>query len=91
MISAETRIAEKRRNTDSADVRMVYVERPRTGDVAHRIDDLARQGPIGRTNLFAAIKDGRLKARKYGRSTIVLHGDWVAFLESLPAARASEF
>uniref|UniRef100_A0A9E7ZLD8 DNA-binding protein n=1 Tax=Bosea sp. NBC_00436 TaxID=2969620 RepID=A0A9E7ZLD8_9HYPH len=62
----------------------------RSSDVAHRIDDLVRQGPFGRTGLFAAIKAGKLKARKFGRSTIVLHRDWLEFLENLPLSRAHD-
>ena len=39
---------------------------------------------IGRTKLYEAIADGQLTARKYGSRTIVLRGDLLQFLASLP-------
>jgi hypothetical protein len=39
---------------------------------------------IGRTKLYEAIADGKLTARKYGSRTIVLRGDLLRFLGSLP-------
>ncbi|HEX9073251.1 MAG TPA: DNA-binding protein [Pseudolabrys sp.] len=39
---------------------------------------------IGRTLIFRAIQRGQLKARKYGRRTIILPCDLTDFLESLP-------
>ncbi len=38
---------------------------------------------IGRTNLYKAINSGRLKARKFGKRTIILRDDLDAFLNSL--------
>jgi hypothetical protein len=42
---------------------------------------------IGRTKLYGAIADGQLTARKYGSRTIVLRGELLRFLTSLPAVR----
>jgi hypothetical protein len=39
---------------------------------------------IGRTKLYEAIAKGELIARKYGSRTIVLRGDLLLFLASLP-------
>jgi excisionase family DNA binding protein len=39
---------------------------------------------IGRTKIYEAISEGRLKARKYGKRTIVLRTDLQAFLSGLP-------
>ncbi len=39
---------------------------------------------IGRTKLYEAIADGQLIARKYGSRTIVLRGELLRFLTSLP-------
>jgi len=39
---------------------------------------------IGRTKLYEAIAKGDLIARKYGSRTIVLKGDLLRFLASLP-------
>ena len=39
---------------------------------------------IGRTKLYEAIAAGQLTARKYGSRTIVLRGELLRFLKSLP-------
>jgi hypothetical protein len=39
---------------------------------------------IGRTKLYEAIAGGQLTARKYGSRTIVLRGELLRFLTSLP-------
>jgi len=39
---------------------------------------------IGRTKLYEAIAAGQLTARKYGSRTIVLRGELLRFLTSLP-------
>ena len=39
---------------------------------------------IGRTKLYEAIGRGELVARKYGSRTIILKGDLLRFLTSLP-------
>lgn len=39
---------------------------------------------IGRTKLYEAISQGKLKARKWGSRTIVLRSDLLRFLDSLP-------
>lgn len=41
--------------------------------------------PIGRTSLYAAVKDGRLKATKFGTKTLFLAPDLASFLAALPA------
>jgi hypothetical protein len=50
----------------------------------YTLDELAEKGPIGKTKLYEAIADGRLTARKEGRRTIVLGGDYLEYLRSLP-------
>jgi excisionase family DNA binding protein len=39
---------------------------------------------IGRTKIYEAISEGRLKARKFGKRTIVLRADLQTFLSGLP-------
>jgi excisionase family DNA binding protein len=39
---------------------------------------------LGRTKIYEAIAEGRLKARKYGKRTLVLMDDLRAFLSALP-------
>jgi len=45
---------------------------------------------IGYVSLFKAIADGRLKAIKFGRKTLVRDEDLRAFLDSLPAVKPSK-
>lgn len=47
-------------------------------------DEAADICGIGRTSLYEAMKDGRLKAKKAGRRTIILIDDLKAFLLTLP-------
>jgi excisionase family DNA binding protein len=41
---------------------------------------------VGRTKLYAAISDGHLRARKFGKRTLILRDDLREFLASLPSA-----
>ena len=41
---------------------------------------------IGRTKIYEAIRDGSLKARKYGKRTLILRDNLCLFLSSLPVA-----
>jgi hypothetical protein len=51
---------------------------------AYTINELINAGPLKRNALYREIREGRLVARKAGRSTVVLAGDWDAYLRSLP-------
>lgn len=67
--------------------------RPRPSDArtepeAMSIREAARISGIGMTALYAALARGDLKARKFGRRTIVLREDLRAFLDHLPAFRS---
>lgn len=53
---------------------------------AHRLNDLAKQGPFGRTKLFDLIGRGVLPARKIDGTTFVLEDDWRSLLERAPLA-----
>ena len=52
--------------------------------LAHSINEAADRGPLKRTSIYEAIKSGRLRARKFGSSTIILDEDLRAFYASLP-------
>jgi excisionase family DNA binding protein len=52
--------------------------------LAHTIAEACVLAKIGRTTLYAAIKSGDLKARKFRRRTVILHEELVNFLQSLP-------
>jgi excisionase family DNA binding protein len=52
--------------------------------MAYSIQQLGEITGVGRTTIYAAIRNGHLKARKIGRRTVILHDDLHAFLKSLP-------
>jgi Helix-turn-helix domain len=52
--------------------------------VAHSIPEVCAATGLGRDSVYAAIRTGKLVARKYGRRTVVLEDDMRAFLEALP-------
>lgn len=47
-------------------------------------EEAAQVAGSGRTKIFHAIKSGDLKARKFGRRTVILADDLRTFLASLP-------
>lgn len=50
------------------------------------ISEACRMAGVGQTRLYGAIADGRLKARKFGKRTLILRVDLLAFLAALPIA-----
>ena len=52
--------------------------------MAYSIREAVAAGAGSRTKLYEAIAAGTLKARKNGRSTVILAGDLAQYLESLP-------
>ena len=48
------------------------------------IDDLVEASGLGRTSIYAQIRDGHLVAKKCGRRTIILPSDAEAWLKNLP-------
>ncbi len=52
--------------------------------LAYGIDEACVAANVCRDKLYAAIRDGLLIARKYGRRTLILEDDLRAFLQSLP-------
>jgi hypothetical protein len=57
---------------------------PKALPLAYTVEEFGAEAKIGRTRVYAAIKTGRLRARKYGNRTLILPDDGRAFLESLP-------
>ncbi len=51
--------------------------------LAYSLDEACALGGFGKTKAYEAINEGRLKARKLGRRTIILKNDLEAFLLSL--------
>lgn len=58
--------------------------RGRTGKVALTLNELSATAPFGKTTLYALIAEGRLRAVKCGRRTLIRAVDFDAFLASLP-------
>ena len=52
--------------------------------MAFTIREAVETGAGSRTVVYEAIKSGALKARKRGRSTIILAADLAQYLENLP-------
>ena len=51
--------------------------------------EAARISGVGRTTIFAEIKQHRLTARKCGRRTLILEDDLLQWLRTLPASKAN--
>jgi hypothetical protein len=54
------------------------------GRLAYTIKELATAAGICRDNVYDAIRADQLRAKKFGKRTLVLKVDAQAFLESLP-------
>ena len=52
------------------------------------IPDACEMASVGRSTIYAAIAEGRLKARKLGRRTLILRDDLTYFLVALPEVSA---
>ena len=52
--------------------------------LAYSIDEAVEAGAGGRTKIYEAIKAWELKAKKRGKSTVILAADLARYLESLP-------
>lgn len=55
--------------------------------LAYFVDELQALGGPSRTTAFSEIKAGRLRARRSGRRTIILHRDLVDWFEALPEVK----
>jgi excisionase family DNA binding protein len=49
--------------------------------------DVCRSYSIGKTQLYAEIKAGRIKTRKLGRRTLIAAADVQAWFNSLPVSK----
>ena len=54
--------------------------------LSYTVEEAAKLTRVCRTRLYQEINESRLRARKIGRSTRLLHADVAAWLNSLPAA-----
>jgi excisionase family DNA binding protein len=51
---------------------------------AYSINEAADVIGLGRDGIYRAISEGRLRARKFGKRTLILRTDAEAFLQALP-------
>ncbi|MCB1503970.1 MAG: helix-turn-helix domain-containing protein [Hyphomicrobiaceae bacterium] len=51
---------------------------------AFTVSEVVQRSGLGRDSIYAAIREGRLFARKAGRRTLILRADLEIFLASLP-------
>ena len=62
-----------------------------TGLQHHRlalsVAEAAVRAGVGRDQVYQAIREGRLEARKWGRRTVITHGALQQFLDCLPPLR----
>jgi excisionase family DNA binding protein len=48
------------------------------------VPEAAALSSLGQTSIYKAIREGRLRIRKYGTRTIITRADLASFLENLP-------
>ena len=58
------------------------------GRLALTVEEAAKAAGVGRTTIFFELRNGRLKARKVGRRTVITVADLHAWLEALPRSRS---
>ena len=57
--------------------------------LAYTVDELAARLKVGRDGIYKAIRDGRLKAKKFGTRTLITSEAADAFLNNLPSLELS--
>jgi len=58
--------------------------RPAMEKLGLTVPEAAELSSLGQTSIYKAIKEGRLRIRKYGTRTIIIRADLQSFLETLP-------
>ena len=58
--------------------------RPTMEKLGFTVPEAAALSSLGQTSIYKAIKQGRLRSRKYGTRTIITRADLASFLENLP-------
>jgi excisionase family DNA binding protein len=57
--------------------------RPTMERLGLTVPEAAELSSLGQTSIYKAIREGRLRIRKYGTRTIIMSADLASFLESL--------
>jgi Helix-turn-helix domain len=58
--------------------------RPTTEKLGLTVPEAAALSSLGQTSIYKAIREGRLRIRKYCTRTIITRSDLASFLENLP-------
>ncbi len=58
--------------------------RPANEKLGLTVPEAAALSSLGQTSIYKAIREGRLRIRKYGTRTIITRADLASFLENLP-------
>lgn len=61
---------------------------PLQDKLSFHIDEATKAGAGSRSEIYKALREGKLKAKKRGRRTIILRDDLAEYLASLPAYRS---
>lgn len=56
--------------------------------ISFSIQEFSKYSSLGRSKLYLAIKNGDLKARKYGKRTIIEYQDGIDFIRRLPEMKS---
>jgi excisionase family DNA binding protein len=52
--------------------------------ISYSVEEISRVNNIGRTSIYKALGEGKLRGMKLGRKTLILESDFREFLASLP-------
>ena len=63
------------------------MHRPTMEKLGLTVSEAAALSSLGQTSIYKAIREGRLRIRKYGTRTIITRSDLGLFLENLPDER----
>jgi excisionase family DNA binding protein len=58
--------------------------RPTMEKLGFTVPEAAALSSLGQTSIYKAIREGKLRIRKYGTRTIITRADLESFLENLP-------
>lgn len=58
--------------------------RPTIEKLGLTVPEAAALSSLGQTSIYKAVREGRLRIRKYGTRTIITRADLASFLENLP-------
>jgi hypothetical protein len=63
---------------------------PLSEHLGFTVEEAVEASSLGQTSIYKAIRDKKLKARKYGTRTIITRTDLTVFLDSLPEVSSAD-